>query len=130
MANARPCSSASPPRRRRTAAWREYQIDHSELHSCAPSSSAWPEIPAHAAPISNAPDPTSSGGKFSSQANLADRLDVSIATLARARKRGRLVGHLIGGQWRFTEQQIANYLKLTEPPLRLYGSRSNENDPL
>jgi predicted site-specific integrase-resolvase len=65
-----------------------------------------------------------------SQSALADRLDVSIATLARARKRGLLVGHLIGGQWRFTEQQIANYLKLTEPSLSLYGRRSNENDSL
>jgi hypothetical protein len=28
------------------------------------------------------------------------------------------------------EQQIADYLKLTDPPPRLYGRRSNENDPL
>jgi hypothetical protein len=117
-------------RRRRTAAWREYQIDHSEPHSCAPSSSEWPKIPAQAAPIADAPDPTTSGGKLSSQADLADRLNVSIATLAKARKKGLIVGHLIEGQWRFTEQQIADYLKLTERPLRLYGRRSNENDAL
>ena len=61
---------------------------------------------------------------------MADRLNVSIATLAKARKKGLIVGHLIEGQWRFTEQQIADYLKLTERPLRLYGRRSNENDPL
>jgi hypothetical protein len=129
MARPTPCSSSLPTRRRR-AAWREYQIDYPEPHSCAPAASEWPKIPAHAARIADAPDPTLSGGKFSSQADLADRLYVSIATIARARKRGRLVGHRVEGQWRFTEQQIADYLKLTEPPLRLYGRRSNENDPL
>jgi hypothetical protein len=67
---------------------------------------------------------------FVTQAALAGRLDVSIATLGRARKKGLLVGHLIEGQWRFTEQQIADYLKLTERPLRLYGRRSNENETL
>ena len=79
---------------------------------------------------SDVPDPTPSGGKLSSQADLADRFGVSIATVANARKKGLLAGHLVGGQWRFTEQQIADYLKLTERPLRLYGRRSNENDPL
>ena len=64
-----------------------------------------------------------------SQVNLADRFNVSIATIARARTRGRLVGNLIEGQWRFSEQQIADYRKLTETPLRLYGRRSNDNDP-
>jgi hypothetical protein len=44
--------------------------------------------------------------------------------------RGKLAGHKVSGQWRFTEQQIADYLKLTERPLPLYGRRSNENDPL
>jgi hypothetical protein len=117
-------------RRRRPAAWREYQIDHSEPHSCAPAASEWPKIPAQAARLADAPDPTPSGGKFSSQADLADRFGVSIATLAKARKKGQLIGHLVEGQWRFTEQQLADYLKLTERPLRLYGRRSNENDPL
>jgi hypothetical protein len=130
MANRRPCSPSSPTRRRRTAAWREYQIDHSEPHSCAPAASEWPKIPAQAAPIADAPHPTPPGGKLSSQADLADRLSVSIATLAKARKKGLIVGHLIEGQWRFAEQQIADYLKLTERPHRLYGRRSNENDPL
>ena len=111
-------------------AWREYQVDHSEPHSCAPASSEWPKILIQAAPLADAPDPTPSGGKLSSQADLADRLYVGIATLARQRKKGRLVGHLIGGQWRYSEQQIGDYLKRTEPPLRLYGRRSNENDPL
>jgi hypothetical protein len=55
---------------------------------------------------------------------------VSIATLARARKKGRLVGHLIENQWRFTDRQIADYLKRTEQPLRLYGRRANDNDLL
>ena len=64
------------------------------------------------------------------QAQLADRLDVSVATLARERKKSRLVGHEISGQWRFSEQQIADYLKLTEKPLRLYGRRSNDDDLL
>jgi hypothetical protein len=130
MAKPRPCSPSSPTRRRRPAAWPEYQIDKPEPRSCAPSPSEWPKIPAHAAPIADAPDPALSGGKLSSQADLADRLYVSIATIARARKRGRLAGHRVESQWRFTEQQIADYLKLTDPPLRLYGRRPNENDPL
>ena len=129
MARPTPCSSSIPTRRRRTA-WREYQIDYPEPHSHAPVASDWPKIPAQAAPLADAPDPTPTGGKLSSQADLADRFDVSIATIARARKRRRLVGHRVEGQWRFTEQQIADYLKLTDPPLRLYGRRSNENDPL
>jgi hypothetical protein len=130
MASPRPCSSSSPTHRRRPAAWREYQIDHSEPHSCAPSSSEWPKIPAQAAPLADAPAPTPSDGKFSSQADLADRFHVSIATLAKARKKGLLVGHLIEGQWRFNEQQIAEYLKLTERPLRLYGRPKNDSEPL
>ena len=65
---------------------------------------------------------------FISQANLADRLNVSIATLARARKKDLLHGHLIGGQWRFSKQQIFDYLKRTEEPLRLYGGRLNDTD--
>jgi hypothetical protein len=127
MASSRPCSSSSPPRRRRPA-WREYQIDHSEPHSCAPASSEWPKIPAKA-PVVDAPDPTPSGGKLSSQADLADRFGVSIATVTNARKKGLLAGHLVGGQWRFTEQQVADYLRRTEQPLRLYGKRRNDNDP-
>jgi hypothetical protein len=82
-----------PTRHRRPAAWREYQIDHSEPHSCASAANEWPKIPARAAPIADAPD----RGKLSSQADLADRLNVSIATLANARKKGRIVGHLIEG---------------------------------
>jgi hypothetical protein len=62
--------------------------------------------------------------------DLADRLFVCTATLAREIYRGKLAGHTVGGQWRFTERQIANYLKLTERPLRLYGRRKNDNDPL
>jgi hypothetical protein len=130
MASPSPFSPSLPTRRRRPAAWREYQIDHSEPHSCAPASSEWPKIPAQAAPLADAPDPTPSGGKLSSQADLADRFGVSIATLAKARKKGLLVGHLIEGQWRFIEQQIADYLKLTEQPLRLYGKPKNDGDPL
>ena len=87
-----------------------------------------PKIPAQAAPLADAPDPTPSGGKLSSQADLADRLNMSIATVANARKKGLLAGHLVGGQWRFTEQQIADYLRRTEQPLRLYGKRRNDND--
>jgi hypothetical protein len=117
-------------RRRRPAAWHDYQIDHSVPHSCAPAASEWPKIPAQAARLADAPDPTPSGGKLSSQADLADRFGVSIATLARARKKGQLIGHLIEGQWRFTEQEIADYLKRTEQPLRLYGRPKNDSDPL
>jgi hypothetical protein len=116
--------------RRRRAAWREYQIDYPEPHSHAPVASDWPKIPAQAAPLADAPDPTPSGGKLSSQADLADRFGVSIATLAKARKKGQLIGHLVESQWRFTEQQIADYLMRTERPLRLYGRPKNENDPL
>jgi Helix-turn-helix domain len=130
MATSRPCSSSSPTNRRRTAAWRDYQIDHSEPHSCAPATSGWPKIPAQAAPLSDAPDPTRSGGKLSSQADLADRFGVSVATLAKARKKGLLAGHLVGGQWRFTEQQVADYLRHTEKPLRLYGRPRNDSDLL
>jgi hypothetical protein len=61
---------------------------------------------------------------------LADRFGVSIATVANARKKGLLAGHLVGGQWRFTEQQVADYLRRTEQPLRLYGKRRNDSDPL
>jgi hypothetical protein len=58
----------------------------------------WPTISAQPAPIADVPDPTASGGKFSSQADLADRLNVSIATLARARKKALLSGYRVGGQ--------------------------------
>ena len=61
---------------------------------------------------------------------MADRFGVSIATVANARKKGLLAGHLVGGQWRFAEQQIADYLKRTEQPLRLYGRPKNDSDPL
>jgi hypothetical protein len=130
MPDPRACPSVSTTRRRRPTAWREYQIDYPEPHSCAPAASDWPKIPAQAAPLADAPDPTPSGGKLSSQADLADRLDVSIATLARARKQGFLCGYRVGGQWRYSEQQIADYLRRTEQPLRLYGRPENENDPL
>jgi excisionase family DNA binding protein len=63
-----------------------------------------------------------------SQAALADRLDVSVATLARARKKGDLRDHRVGGQWRYSEQQITDYLKRTEQPLRLYGRCPNDSD--
>ena len=64
-----------------------------------------PKIPAQAAPLADAPDPTRC-----------------------QREKGLLAGHLVGGQWRFTEQQIADYLRRTEQPLRLYGKRRNDND--
>lgn len=64
-----------------------------------------------------------------SQAALAERLVVSVATLARARKKGLLSGYRVGGQWRYSEEQIADYLKRTEPPLRLCGRRLNDDDP-
>ena len=115
-------------RRRRTAAWREYQIDHSEPHSCAPAPSEWPTIPTHTPPPAN--DQLPQVRPLTSLRDLADLLRVCTATLAREMVRGKLAGHKVSGQWRFTEQQIADYLKLTERPLRLYGRRSNENDPL
>lgn len=62
-----------------------------------------------------------------SQAALAGRLDVSIATLARARKQGLLSGYRVGGQWRFSELQISDYLRRIEPPFRLYGRSSNDS---
>jgi excisionase family DNA binding protein len=62
-----------------------------------------------------------------SQLALAERLGVSVATLARARKKGLLTGYRVGGQWRYSEQQIADYLKRTEPPLRLYGKHLNDD---
>jgi hypothetical protein len=121
MASARPRSSSLPTRRRRPATWREYEIDHSEPQACASAASEWPQTRAQAAPLADAPAPTLPGGKLSSQADLADRLYVSIATLARARKKGLLSGYRVGGQWRYSEQQIADYLNRTEQPLRLYG---------
>jgi hypothetical protein len=117
-----------PTRRRRRAAWREYQIDHSEPHSCAPASSEWPKIPTHAPPPAN--DQLPQVPPLTSLSDLADRLHACTATLAREIVRGKLAGHKVGGQWRFTEQQIADYLKLTEQPLRLYGRPKNDNDPL
>ena len=70
-------------------------------------------------------------GKFSSQAELADRLGVCIATLARARKSGLLRGYRVGSQWRHSEQQLADYLRKTQSPLRLYGRTpfADSNDP-
>lgn len=119
----------SPAAARRQVRWPVYPNDKDVLADRGPALADWPTVAQHAAPqVDEAA--VAPHAPFVSQAALADRLDVSIATLARARKRGLLVGHLIGGQWRFTEQQIANYLKLTGPPLSLYGRRSNENDPL
>jgi Helix-turn-helix domain len=127
MASPRP---NSPVRRRRPTAWREYQIDHSEPLVCAPPSREWPTTPAHAALAPGLSTPTPSGGKLCSQADLADRFGVSIATVASWRKKGLLAGHLVGGQWRFTEQQVADFLRRTEQPLRLYGKRTNDDDDL
>lgn len=121
-----PCIKSVATPRRRPAAWRDYQIDHSEPQVCI-QTFEWPEVAARAPLPAN--DDLPQTEPFISQADLACRLNVSIATLARARKKGRLVGNRIEGQWRFSEQQIADYLKLTEKPLRLYGRRLNDNDP-
>ena len=129
MAKPKRCPLTVATPRRRSTRWPDYNNDNSEPQVRDAVVPAWPTIKEQAAPT-DALAPTPSGRKLSSQADLAERLNVSIATLARARKKGRLVGHLIEGQWRFTEQQIADYLKLTERPLRLYGRPSNDNDLL
>lgn len=121
-----PCTKPVPTPRRRPAKWRDYQIDHSELQTCAPAFE-WPELPAQARLPAN--DDRRQDDPIYSQADLAKRLGVCVETIARARKRGRLIGHLIEGQWRFSDQQFADYKKLTTKPLRLYGRRSNPNDP-
>lgn len=128
MATSRPCSSSSPTNCRRTAAWRDYQIDHSEPHSRGPALSEWPKITTRAPPPAN--DPPSQVQSLTSLSDLADHLHVCTATLTREIVRGNLAGHKVGGQWRFTEQQIADYLNLTVQPLRLNGRRKNDNDPL
>jgi excisionase family DNA binding protein len=128
MASPSPCSPSLPTRRRRPAAWREYQIDHSEPHSCAPASSEWPKITSRAQPPAN--DQLPQVQPFTSLSDLAERLHVCTATLAREIERGKLAGHKVGSQWRFTEQQITDYLKLTERSFRLYGRPKNDNDPL
>jgi hypothetical protein len=112
----------SPRRRPR---WPEYQNDNDPFADR--DTPAWPTVAPHAAPQVEKAEAAPHAPLVSQEA-LADRLDVSIATLARQRKKGRLLGHRVGGQWRYSEQQIADYLKLTEPPLRLYGRRTNDND--
>jgi hypothetical protein len=129
MVNFSPCSKSSATPRRRAAKWPKYHNDNAEPQVRNPMLPAWPAVPPQVAPTADASASTPSGGKLSSQAQLAERLYVSVATLARARKEGLLVGHLIGSQWRFSEQQIADYLKIEDEPLRLYGKRLNDNDP-
>lgn len=126
MARRPPCSSPAAERRR-PARWGNYDIDHTEAEGNQTTPYQWPVVTAYGPSPAN-PDsyPTE---PFHSQAELALRLGVSIATLARARKKGLLMGHLIGGQWRFSEQQIADYLELTKKPLRLYGLHRNDSDP-
>ena len=61
--------------------------------------------------------------------DLASRLGVCKATLTREISRGRLAGCKVGQQWRFSQQQIADYLQLTRRPLRLYGKHPIDDSP-
>lgn len=110
---------------RRRSRWPHYQ-DMSDRTStdCESALSPWPTVQPAAVPM-GATAEVDTRTPLVSQAALADRLDVSIATLARARKQGVLNGYRVGGQWRYSEQQIADYLRRVEPPLRLYGRPSN-----
>lgn len=122
-----PCIKSVATPRRRPATWRDYQIDHSEPHVCI-QTFEWPAVSAQAPrPANDQPHQTT---RVFSQAELADRLHKCVATIARQRKKGLLAGHKIGGQWLHTEEQIADYMRRTESPLRLYGKGSNDNDPL
>ena len=89
---------------------------------------AWPTIPERA-PVAQQ-GPTSDPEPDLSQQQLAKRRGVSVATIARARKKGRLIGSKVEGQWRFSKQQVADYQTLCQMPLRLYGKCQNDNDPL
>src|SRR5260370_7511028 len=111
MATPRRCCSSSPPRRRRPAAWPEYQIDNPEPHSCAPAPSEWPTIPTHTPPPAN--DQLPQVRPLTSLRDLADRLRVCTATLARDIVRGKLAPHKVSGHRPFTHPHIAAYLKLT-----------------
>ena len=84
----------------------------------------WPTISAIQPPAAN--DALHQTQPFCSQGDVAYRLGVCVATIARARKKQSLIGHRIEGQWRFTEQQITDYLELTKKPLRLCGRRLND----
>jgi excisionase family DNA binding protein len=125
MATAHPKPS-TPPRRRRPVAWPNLHIDHSEPSLRAPGLSEWPQIPIHVPTPANDDRPHT--GTLVSLADLAERLGVCTATIKREVRRGRLDSCKVGWLWRFTEQQIADYLKLSDKPLRLYGKPLNDND--
>lgn len=110
------CTRSAPSRRK--VRWPKYDNDdasastHSlleEWHDVAPTSR-----------VEQLPPPALCVPLISNSA-LAARLGTSTDTLARERRDGRLVGHRIRGQWRYTQQQFDDYLALTTPPLRLHG---------
>src|SRR5262245_25536327 len=82
-----PCtpSSVSPRRRPR---WPEYQNDNDPFEDR--DTPAWPTVAPHAAPQVEKAEAAPHAPLVSQEA-LADRLGVSVATLARQRKKGRLL---------------------------------------
>ena len=121
-------SKQAGSRRNQRAQLRDYHTN--KQSPVAVGLEPWPLIAAGTATAPPINPSSSNSDCFSTQKELAVRLRVCVATLRRARAKGRLAGHKFEGQWRYSEQQIAEYLKRTEKPLRLYGGRPEGDDLL
>ncbi len=109
------CTRSAPSRRQ--VRWPKYDNDNE--CSTAPLLEQWHTV-TPASQVEQLPPPALDVPLISNAA-LAAWLGTSTDTLARERKDERLFGHRIRGQWRYTQQQVDDYLALTAPPVRLHG---------